>query len=78
MKIRQSVRNFFVDLVGLLAKVVCFAIRRHVGPLVEIGSLSKRGGFRVVPMRQCHFCGEIQPANIDIGKRFGGRQRFGG
>lgn len=69
----KPLRTFLVDLFFWAKKLLCVIRQKHYGPLKEIGMLQKPGGYRAVPMRQCHFCGEIQAASVDLGKRFGGR-----
>jgi hypothetical protein len=59
------------DLWMHLKRTRCIIARRHMD-VHEIGVLSKKGGFRGVPLKQCHFCSEILITAGDAA-RYGGK-----
>lgn len=60
------------DLVTNLRRSHCFIRRQHMDPR-EIGMLTKKGGFKPVPMKQCAYCYEIYVASQDAATRFGAK-----
>ncbi len=69
---RGPFRSFLADLRQIGKQLLCIIRRKH--DLHTIGDLTKRGGYRPIPLAQCRKCAVIVTVGTEAQeKRFGGK-----